>query len=143
MKLINLFPILLFSIITFNVNAQCDETNFRKIMTPQFAEGLADCKLTTRVEFLGMGNAGMRIPNKLKKKVIFRCISPGEEPSKNQLSGQEVGYFCYADKSNSDVLFDLQKGDIIVLTGTVWVNNWMGYKNGNFICQKIAKVEEN
>ena len=143
MKLLHCIAILFFSLSTLSVNAQCDETNFRKIMTPQFAEGLSECQLTTKVEFVGMGNAGMRIPNKLKKKVIFRSVSPGEEPSKNQLSGQEVGYYCYATKDNSDVLFDLQRGDIIELTGTVWVNNWMGYKNGNFICESIKKVEEN
>ncbi|QKX07698.1 hypothetical protein HN014_22120 (plasmid) [Aquimarina sp. TRL1] len=141
MKSISYITIFVFSFIAINVNAQCNEANFRKIMTPQFAKGLSECQLTTKVEFIGMGNAGMRVPNKLKNKIIFRCVSPGDEPVKNQLSGQEIGYFCYVNKDNSDILFDLKKGDLIELKGKVWVNNWMGYKNGNFICESINKLQ--
>jgi hypothetical protein len=135
-----LFTIFLLGLLILN-DCPSEEQNFRKVMTPQFAEELEECIITTRAEFIGMGAAGMRIPNKLKGKVVFRCVSPGEQPEKNQLSGQDVGFFCFGTKENTELLFDLKRGDLIQLKGKVWVNNYMGYKQSNFIIESISKLE--
>jgi len=132
---------LFFSLSAFTNDCPEGNISFVKVMTVQYAETIQDCKnISTTCEFIGTDSAGYRIPNKLKNKVVFRCKAEGLDAGKS-LTGEPLGNFCFVEAKGpeAELLYTLKSGDKISLTGEVFVNNNMGYKQVNFICSSIKK----
>lgn len=117
-------------------------TNFAKLMDLQFAEDYKSCILKTEAVFIGTGNGGYLVPKEFDKHVIFRCYPEGQTPSTNQLNGTIVGNFCFIDKNNSDILFQLKTGSIIQLIGKVVITDYYSYKQTNFVAEKVLLINK-
>jgi len=115
---------------------------FSSIMDIDTGAELKDVKIETQAVFFEKGSGNYRVPNKLKfGYIVFRCYEEGKPIRKGQLN-EEVGEFVYVKKDHKNLVKKMKKGQKLNLTGTVFVNNNMGYKQSNFIVEKIELIDE-
>ncbi|WP_430809481.1 MULTISPECIES: hypothetical protein [unclassified Carboxylicivirga] len=122
--------------------AQTEKAEYSNVINVELGKDLKGQTVTIDAEFFGFGMAGMAKPNKFKVGYIpFRCFEIGGEPEKNSFGG-EVGNFFFIKKKNdyADEVKNLKKGDKVTITGEVYINNYYGYKNVNFIVHEITKI---
>ena len=101
---------------------------FAKVMNEGFARNYIGCYISTEVQFVATGK-GAWVSGALDKKgyVVFRALPPGQKGSKNPLSGDIQANFVMIPQEKSDVLFSLNVGDILELTGGTSVKKWSGF----------------
>ena len=136
----------------FNLNADkksvCPEAGkvvpLKKVMNSSFIKDYEKCDISVEVEFFKLGNDGYMLGQyNTSKNTTFQVLVPGEAPPIN-FGGLSFGYFAGVPKSKSDILFDLKKGDKIILRGSTFGTYSM---NGNLVvgvfdAKSIKKVEK-
>lgn len=88
------------------------EVSFDKVMNAAFIEDYVGCD----VAFYLAGNQGYVLQYDTKSNATFQVVAPGGEPMPS-LVRAKFGTFCGIDKSKSDIIFSLQRGDAIMMRG--------------------------
>ncbi|MGI6393767.1 MAG: hypothetical protein ACOX2F_03380 [bacterium] len=92
--------------------------SLKKVMSHSFIKDYEKCDVSVEAEFLKMGNDGYMLRNyDTSSNTTFQILIPGEAPQAS-LGGMSFGIFAGTPKSNSDILFDLNQGDKIILRGS-------------------------
>jgi hypothetical protein len=139
-KVLLLLSVVLTCSTIFSQEAEKEE--YSKILNIELGKDFKGQTVTIDAEFFGFGMANMIKPNKFKIGYMpFRCKEIGKEPLKNGFGG-EVGNFFFIKKKNkfSDVVKNLKEGDKITLTGEVYISNYYGSKQANFIVHEVSKI---
>ncbi len=89
-----------------------------KATNPSFQRDFRDCDIVVEVVFLKMGTPqGFRLAGyDTKKNTTFQVMEPGTAPQ--SAFGQTVGTFVGTPKANSDFLFQIKEGEVLLLRGS-------------------------
>jgi len=88
-----------------------------KAVNPSFIKDFKGCDIVVEATFLKMGTPqGFRLGGyDTKKNTTFQVLEPEGVPQ--SAFGQSVGTFAGTPKGNSDILFQLKQGDLLLLRG--------------------------
>ena len=88
-----------------------------KAINPSFIKDFKGCDIVVEATFLKMGTPqGFKLGGyDAKKNTTFQVLEPGGAPQ--SAFGQTVGTFAGTPKANSDLLFQLKQGDVLLLRG--------------------------
>ena len=88
-----------------------------KAVNPSFIKDFKGCDIVVEATFLKMGTPqGFRLGGyDTKKNTTFQVLEPEGVPQ--SAFGQSVGTFAGTPKVNSDILFQLKQGDLLLLRG--------------------------
>ncbi len=94
---------------------------FAKVIAPAFAADYATCTVTTSVQFVAAGQTQGYVFGAIQKDVIdgkiaFRVLPPGE-PELPEGPATGVLPHVFMTKAGSDLVFELKRGDMVLLTG--------------------------
>lgn len=116
------------------------EVSYSRVVNPAYATDYLDANVITEVEFYSAGkanNVATKIP---KGYVVFQIIPIGGSPENAPFGGGLIGDYAFLPKGQSDIIFDLKKGDKIRMTGGTRVQKY--YLNGIEIIEFIASSVE-
>ena len=146
MKKFNLIIVLLVSLNTFS--QKCSDKpvseNYKKVMNSLFSKEYKKCSVKIIGEFFREGYVkGYRKPRKLKRKIFFQCLPVGGVPKSTAYFNNSLGDFFVIDKKQSDLIFNLNKGDKIEMVGTTFTQNYFGKELSTyFVVTAINKIEK-
>jgi len=88
-----------------------------KAMNPSFIKDFKGCDIVVEATFLKMGTPqGFKLGGyDIKKNTTYQVLEPGGVPQ--SAFGQSIGTFAGTPKANSDILFQLKQGDLLLLRG--------------------------
>lgn len=94
---------------------------FAKVMNPTFAKDYSDKAIRTRVQFIAPGQTEGWIFGSIPQKVMsgrvaFR-VSASDQSGNVETPFGSVPPHVFVDKDKSDLLFELKKGELLILTG--------------------------
>lgn len=114
---------------------------YKKVMNS--ADEYKNTPVTITGQFLKVGYlTGFRKPAKLKTMLFFQCTAENTDPTQQPLQTSPSGEFFVIDKNNADLVFSLTSGDKIEMTGTTFIQNYMGTKLSLFfIVTSIKKID--
>ncbi|GGG25295.1 hypothetical protein GCM10011344_27460 [Dokdonia pacifica] len=118
------------------------EVNYSKVINPAYAKDYIDADIITQVEFYSAGKANNDLTKVPKGNVVFQVIPVGGSAKNAPFGGGQVGDYVFLPKEQSDLIFDLQRGDKIQLRGGTRVKKY--YINGAeiivFIASSVTKL---
>jgi len=145
MKRVSLILLLLgitASIIAQNVPQEV----YSKVFNPAFSKNYAKTSVIITGEFFSpKAPTYVVYPTKLKNYVKFQCVDVGEQGKSDQLSGEAKGEVFCIDKSKSDIIFSLKKGDLVKITGKTYTVSYSGnfsFDSVYFIVSNIEKIDD-
>jgi hypothetical protein len=95
---------------------------FKKVMNVSFAEDYLECPTIIHAQLFSSDRPkSWAFPSNLNDFVIFQCIGVGEDPKAMPLSGELTGEFIAIPKNKSDLIFELNRGDKVKITGVTWI----------------------
>jgi hypothetical protein len=119
---------------------------FAKVMNPGFADEYIGCSVIVRAQFVASGAGAWVLPFSTDDKVIFRVLPPGAVGEKNPLSGEVQANFVALPKTSdrSDLVFELQPGDLVQLTGGTHVATTAagGFKSITFMASDVSRAAQ-
>lgn len=87
-----------------------------KAMNRSFVKDFKACDIVVEATFHKMGNQGFLLGRyDTKKNTTFQVLEPGGVAQ--SALGQSFGTFAGTPKVNSDILFQLKQGDLVLLRG--------------------------
>jgi hypothetical protein len=123
--------------------------NFARVMNSAFAKGFEKKSVKTKVQFIAAGQTenylfGAIPADLLKDKVPFRVSAPGQDIGSETPFGS-IPPHVFIDKAKSDLIFDLKKGDFLILSGstvvgTMPLGNGQNFTQIVFIADSIEKA---
>ena len=118
-----------------------NQTPFAKVMNPAFAQDYQATTIATTAEFLTATPQDRRwgsiIPKLTTGMVPFCVLAPGEaEPT----GPGKYPTYVFISKAASDLVFELRRGDLVLLTGHTIVDKMPTYHLIAFVADTIAKV---
>jgi len=93
------------------------EVPFAKVMNEAFATDYVGCDITAKVEFVAAGGTPSYSWHRVKGtagKAPFRVVVPGQTPGGGPF---DVPPHVFIAKDKADVIFNLKKGDLLIVRG--------------------------
>ncbi len=116
------------------------EVPFSKAMNEGYAEEYIGADIVTMAEFLAPGKGAYHI-DVPKNHIVFQAVSPGGKGQSNPFSGQAMGEFVLIHKDAGDLVFELERGDLIELRGGTEVKKGHGLFFATFRATSIQRAE--
>jgi hypothetical protein len=90
-----------------------------KAMSPSFIGDFKGCDIVVEATFFQMGTPqGFKLGGyDVKKNTTFQVLEPGGTPQAFPFSNEGSGTFAGIPKANSQILFELKKGETLLLRG--------------------------
>jgi len=118
------------------------EVSYAKVVNPAYARDYIGADIITEVEFYSAGKARNEATKIPKGHVVFQVIPIGGSPKNAKFGGGQLGDYVFIPKEQSDIIFDLKRGDKIQLRGGTRVQKY--YLNGieiiEFVATSIKKI---
>lgn len=115
--------------------------NYRKVLSSAFSEDFEDCPVVIEAEYLKDGYMKNWLkPKELENMFFFQCVKINGNTKKAELTNEEIGEFFVIEKDKADIIFDLQKGDKLYLTGVTHTQIYYGKKLSLFFV--VSKIEK-
>jgi len=116
--------------------------NYSKVVNPAYARDYIGADIITEVEFYSAGKARNEATKVPRGYVVFQVLPLGGTPKNAKFGGGELGDYVFLPKDQSDIIFNLNRGDKIQLRGGTRVQKY--YLNGieiiEFIATSIEKI---
>jgi hypothetical protein len=118
-----------------------NQVPFAKVMNSAFAQDYQNSTVSTTAEFLTATpqerNWGSIIPKLTAGMVPFCVLAPGQaEP----IGPGRYPSYVFLPKSASDLVFELQRGDLVLLTGHTVVDRMPTYHLIAFVADTVSKA---
>lgn len=118
------------------------EVQYAKVVNPAYAQDYIGADIITDVEFYSAGKANNMATKIPKNHIVFQVLPIGGTAKNAPFGGGQLGDYVFLPKSQSDLIFDLKRGDKIQLRGGTRVQKY--YINGieviEFIATSVTKL---
>lgn len=137
--------LLFFTLSTGIIQAQdCpspSKEKYIKVLSESFSDQYVECPVTITATFYKQGfMRGYKKPRKQKKMHTFQCLGENKKPSQLAFATEPSGDIFFIDKSKAGETIDLERGDVLELTGTTYIHKYFGLQTTYFIVQSLKKV---
>lgn len=116
--------------------------NYSKVVNPAYATDYIGADIITEVEFYNAGKARNQATKIPKDHVVFQVLPIGGTPKDAPFGGGQLGDYVFLPKDQSDIIFNLERGDKIQLRGGTRVQKYHlnGIKIIEFVATSIEKI---